>query len=104
MIWVLHMAKQISQSPLERSPIHCPNAKTVVFPVPSTTRAYCREAICGVTESMADKKFETKVPRSENTAVLFEQMRAAGVALGSDREGLIKENKMMMMMTKTGKR
>lgn len=52
---------------------------------------------------MADKKFETKVPRSENAAVLFEQMRAAGVALGSDREGLIKEKK-MMTMTKIEKR
>lgn len=41
--------------------MHSPKAKTVTFPVPVTTLAYLRVAICGVTAFMAAKKLEMKV-------------------------------------------
>jgi hypothetical protein len=64
-----------------------------VLPVPLITAAYFCLKISGVTASNAAKKFATKVCLSGIAAVLFVHIRAAWVALGSDRERFTKKHR-----------
>lgn len=58
----------------------------MVLPVPLITAEYCCLTICGVSVSSAAKKLDIKVALSVIVDVLFLQISAASVALGSDME------------------
>ena len=72
----------------------------MVLPVPFMTAAYLCVATNGVVVSMVAKKFAMKVWRADKAADLFVHIRAASVALGSERELYTKKDNKKRRRTK----